>query len=60
MLMRAPDFEAITTIRHLKLSNMRGEMVVAFHLPDFTPVCTEMVALLNKEVFKTPLNCWAL
>ena len=44
--MRAPDFEAETTMGTIKLSNYRGKWVVLFSHPgDFTPVCTtEMIA----------------
>ncbi|AEW04094.1 peroxiredoxin [Sulfobacillus acidophilus DSM 10332] len=37
----APDFEAMTTIGPIKLSDFRGKWVVMYsHPADFTPVCT--------------------
>ena len=37
--MKAPDFEAITTMGKLSLENYRGKWVILFSHPgDFTPV----------------------
>lgn len=39
--MKAPDFDATTTMGHIKLSDYKGKWVVLFSHPgDFTPVCT--------------------
>ncbi len=45
----APDFEAITTMGDIKLSDYKGKWLVFFSHPgDFTPVCTtEMIAFAN-------------
>jgi peroxiredoxin (alkyl hydroperoxide reductase subunit C) len=51
-----PDFEAVTTLGNLKLSDFKGKWVVLFsHPADFTPVCTtEFVAFakIHEELIK--------
>jgi len=37
----APDFEAVTTMGNIKLSDYKGKWLVFFSHPgDFTPVCS--------------------
>lgn len=54
----APDFEAITTMGNMKLSNYRGKWVVLFSHPgDFTPVCTtEFIAFSKANTYFENLN----
>jgi peroxiredoxin (alkyl hydroperoxide reductase subunit C) len=51
----APDFEAITTVGHLKLSEYAGGkwLLLFSHPADFTPVCTTEMSgfALNRETF---------
>ena len=56
--MRAPDFEAQTTMGNISLSNYLGKWVVLFSHPgDFTPVCTtEMIAFANANTYFTERN----
>ena len=58
--MKAPDFEAQTTIGNISLNNYLGKWVVLFSHPgDFTPVCTtEMIAFANADTyFKERNSC---
>lgn len=54
----APDFEAITTMGNLKLSDYKGKWVVLFSHPgDFTPVCTtEFIAFSKAYIYFQNLN----
>lgn len=49
--MKAPDFNATTTMGPVKMSDYKGRWVVFFSHPgDFTPVCTtEFIAFANAE-----------
>ena len=49
--MKAPDFEAQTTMGNISLSNYTGKWVVLFSHPgDFTPVCTtEFMTMASME-----------
>ena len=56
---KAPDFEAVTTIGNLKLSDYnKGSWVIFFsHPADFTPVCTtEMSGFAKEKAFFTKHN----
>lgn len=54
----APDFEAITTMGNIKLSDYRGKWLVLFSHPgDFTPVCTtEFIAFSKAYPYFQNLN----
>ena len=54
----APDFETITTMGRIKLSNYRSKWVVLFSHPgDFTPVCTtEIIAFSRANEYFENLN----
>ncbi len=54
----APDFEAVTTMGDIKLSNYKGKWVILFSHPgDFTPVCTtEMIAFTKAHTYFKNLN----
>ena len=54
----APDFEAITTMGNIKLSDYKGKWVVLFSHPgDFTPVCTtEIIAFARANAYFKRLN----
>ena len=56
--MRAPDFEANTTIGKISLSNYIGKWIVLFSHPgDFTPVCTtEIIAFANANTYLKERN----
>ena len=56
--MKAPDFEAQTTMGDIALSNYLGKWVVLFSHPgDFTPVCTtEIIAFANANRYFTERN----
>lgn len=49
----APDFNAVTTMGEIKLSEYRGKWVVLFSHPgDFTPVCTtEIIAFAKANTY---------
>ena len=54
----APDFEGITTMGNIKLSDYKGKWVVLFSHPgDFTPVCTtEFIAFSKANTYFENLN----
>lgn len=54
----APEFEAVTTIGNIKLSDYKGKWVVLFSHPgDFTPVCTtEFIAFSKANTYFEKLN----
>lgn len=54
----APDFEAVTTMGNIKLSDYRGKWLVFFSHPgDFTPVCTtEFIAFSKAYKYFQNLN----
>lgn len=58
----APDFEAITTMGNIKLSDYKGKWVVFFSHPgDFTPVCTtEMIAFAKAYPYFEKMNACLL
>lgn len=60
--MKAPDFEAQTTMGNISLSNYIGKWVVLFSHPgDFTPVCTtEMIAFANANTYFEERNACLL
>ena len=60
--MKAPDFEAVTTMGKLSLENYRGKWVILFSHPgDFTPVCTtEIIALANSNSYFEARNACLL
>lgn len=54
----APEFEAVTTMGDIKLSDYKGKWVVLFSHPgDFTPVCTtEFIAFSKANTYFENLN----
>ena len=54
----APDFEAVTTMGNIRLSDYKGKWVVLFSHPgDFTPVCTtEFIAFSRANTYFQNLN----
>lgn len=60
--MKAPDFEAQTTMGNIALENYRGKWVILFSHPgDFTPVCTtEMIAFSNANTYFEQRNACLL
>lgn len=58
----APDFEAVTTMGDIKLSDYKGKWVVLFSHPgDFTPVCTtEMIAFSKMNTYFERLNTYLI
>ncbi len=54
----APEFEAITTMGDIKLSDYKGKWLILFSHPgDFTPVCTtEMIAFTKAHTYFKNLN----
>ena len=56
--MKAPDFEAQTTMGNISLSNYIGKWVVLFSHPGgFTPVCTtEFIAFSKANTYFKNLN----
>lgn len=56
----APDFEAETTMGHIKLEDYKGKWLVFFsHSGDFTPVCTTEIIEFSKAntYFKNLNTC---
>jgi len=60
--MKAPDFDAQTTMGNISLSNYLGKWVVFFSHPgDFTPVCTtEIIAFANANKYFEERNACLL
>jgi len=60
--MKAPDFEAQTTMGNISLSNYIGKWLILFSHPgDFTPVCTtEMIAFANTNTYFEEKNACLL
>ncbi len=60
--MKAPDFDAQTTMGNISLSSYLGKWVILFSHPgDFTPVCTtEMIAFANANTYFTQRNACLL
>lgn len=54
----APDFDAVTTMGNIKLSDYRGKWIVLFSHPgDFTPVCTtEIIAFAKANTYFERMN----
>lgn len=54
----APEFDAVTTMGNIKLSDYKGRWIVLFSHPgDFTPVCTtEMIAFTKAHTYFKDLN----
>lgn len=54
----APDFEAVSTMGEIKLSDYRGRWLIFFSHPgDFTPVCTtEFIAFSKAYQYFKNLN----
>lgn len=54
----APEFDAITTMGPVRLSDYKGKWLVLFSHPgDFTPVCTtEFIAFSNAYPYFQRLN----
>lgn len=60
--MKAPDFEAQTTMGNISLNNFSGKWLILFSHPgDFTPVCTtEMIAFANANTYFKERNACLL
>ena len=60
--MKAPDFEAQTTMGNISLSDYIGKWIVLFSHPgDFTPVCTtELIAFANADKYFKERNAYLL
>ena len=56
--MYAPEFEAVTTMGKLNISDYKGKWVVLFSHPgDFTPVCTtEIISFAKSNTYFEKLN----
>lgn len=54
----APEFEAMTTMGNIKLSDYKGKWIILFSHPgDFTPVCTtEFIAFSKANTYFERLN----
>ena len=60
--MKAPDFEAQTTMGNISLNDYIGKWVILFSHPgDFTPVCTtELIAFANSDTYFKERNACLL
>lgn len=60
--MKAPEFDAQTTMGNISLSNYTGKWVILFSHPgDFTPVCTtEIIAFANANTYFEERNACLL
>ena len=58
----APDFEAITTMGNIKLSDYKGKWVVLFSYPEvFSSVCTtEFIAFSRNNIYFKNLNTYLI
>ena len=58
----APEFEATTTMGHIKLSDYKGKWIVLFSHPgDFTPVCTtEFIAFSKANTYFENMNAYLI
>lgn len=56
--MEAPDFDAVSTMGDISLSNYKGKWVVFFSHPgDFTPVCTtEIIGFAKADTYFKKIN----
>lgn len=56
--MEAPDFDAVSTMGEISLSNYKGKWVVFFsHPSDFTPVCTtEIIGFAKADTYFKKIN----
>ena len=56
--MEAPDFDAVSTIGDISLSNYKGKWIVFFSHPgDFTPVCTtEIIGFAKADTYFKKIN----
>ena len=60
--MKAPEFDAQTTMGNISLSNYTGKWLILFSHPgDFTPVCTtEIIAFANANTYFEERNAFLL
>lgn len=56
--MEAPDFDAVSTMGDISLSNYKGKWIVFFSHPgDFTPVCTtEIIGFAKADTYFKKIN----
>lgn len=56
--MEAPDFDAVSTMGDISLSNYKGKWIVFFsHPSDFTPVCTtEIIGFAKADTYFKKIN----
>ena len=56
--MEAPDFDAVSTMGDISLSNYKGKWIVFFSHPgDFTPVCTtEIISFAKADTYFKKIN----